>query len=86
MKLRFKCPRCGGDKLEEVTKDVILEAEIILDDEGNFDSYGYKTTHSDSGVDSIQCRKCGHDTGLSDVNDIAEYLEDNEMSDKGEDE
>ena len=55
---KFKCPKCGCNRLEEVMTDVVQSSVIsIVGDGGEAD---YENTSTDGGeVDRIQCLECG---------------------------
>ena len=57
--LKFKCPKCNHNQLEEVMIDVVQSSTIDnIDEEGYVD---YEHTSSEGGeVDRYQCAKCGY--------------------------
>ncbi len=54
----FQCPKCGGNRLEEVMRDVVVASRIVSLDEGGDTVYGHQT-HEDGKVDRYQCVDCG---------------------------
>lgn len=77
--MKFKCPECDSNQLEEVMIDVVQSSIISeIDSEGYVD---YENTSTDGGeVDRYQCSKCGHliknEIGgkINDVEELAEWL------------
>lgn len=59
MLLPFKCPSCGGTKLEEVMVDVTVTTTIKTVGEGGDLSYG-ECSHEEGEVLQYQCQTCGH--------------------------
>lgn len=58
--LNFKCPFCGGDRLEEVCTDAVLSHIIKLAaDPDDFNEYGESEVF-DASVDHYQCARCGY--------------------------
>jgi hypothetical protein len=79
MNLKFECPKCGCDFLEEIMSDVIVNSAIMnLDSEGDFD-YGEQIR--DGGVvERYQCEGCGwevvddFDCTIDDSLELVEWL------------
>ena len=59
MKLNFKCPDCGDNKLESVEVDVTASSIIAdIDEDGDFD---YDVPYCDGGyIERFQCTNCGY--------------------------
>jgi predicted RNA-binding Zn-ribbon protein involved in translation (DUF1610 family) len=56
--VKFKCPDCGGHRIEEIMSDVTVASEITCIPEGGDLDYGEQT--SDGGVvERYQCMHCG---------------------------
>jgi len=79
--LKFKCPHCGCDTLEEVCVDVVLTHTIILPvDPDDCNEYGEDEVF-DCRVDHYQCASCGYvllregDHPIRSEDTLREYLE-----------
>jgi hypothetical protein len=54
----FRCPQCGGHRLEEVMTDVFVSSEVLYCDAEGGMEYGQEA--NDGGeVDRYQCLDCG---------------------------
>ena len=69
---KFKCPKCGCNRLEEVMTDVVQSSVIAVVEDGAAD---YENTSTDGGVvDRIQCLECGK-VVASDYEELADVAE-----------
>lgn len=88
MKLQFKCPRCGGNRLQEKMINVVLISEITeinvdekKDSPANLE-YGYKTT-DEGEVEHYICTDCDYipvDVMGDPINDclyLGDWIKDN---------
>ena len=61
--LKFKCPKCGHDRIEEIMINVIVSTPICrinVIDNGYESEYDHsKAENYDGQVDRYQCAKCG---------------------------
>ena len=77
--LKFKCPKCKNNQIEEVMTDVVQSSTIdYIDSEGYVD---YENISTEGGeVDRYQCGKCGYviknEIGgkINDAEELAEWL------------
>jgi len=83
MKIKFNCPACDYDRMEEILSDV-TQASVIVEVEPDCAEYGEHST--DGGViDRFQCVGCGWPI-LDDLNseittyeELYKWLESNDM-------
>ena len=54
----FKCPACGGHRLEEIQVNVTVATDVELLGEGGDTQYGHQT-NEDGVTDRFQCMECG---------------------------
>jgi len=61
--LKFKCPKCGHDRIEEIMINVIVSTPVcrINVSDGNYEpEYDHlKAENYDAQVDRYQCAECG---------------------------
>ena len=80
--LKFKCPKCGGDRLDEICTGVIQASEITdIDVENAILDYG-ETSYDGGELSHYQCLKCSYvleDNGVTieDVEDLIDWLKKN---------
>ena len=64
--LKFTCPECGKNRLEEVTVDVVQYSEITaIDEETSAVDYGGHNTDGGN-VNCYQCLDCGYEIEFED--------------------
>jgi len=70
--MKFKCEKCGCDRLEEVLSDVTQSTEIldVLEDEID---YGNQSCDGGS-LDRYQCLNCGKTLPCTSHEELFEYL------------
>ena len=56
--MKFTCPECNHNKLEEVLSDVTVISEISSIDENGEVEYG-KQTNCDGSICRYECKACG---------------------------
>lgn len=70
----FKCPQCGGSRLEEVMENVTASTVVESIGEGGDVEYG-KVSHEDGNVVRFQCVSCGWEVpGVIDALGLWDYL------------
>ena len=78
--LKFKCPKCGFNRMEEVMTGVTVST--IINDLGIEDEFidcNYGNASNDGGeVDRYQCVSCGHVVATNEE-DLIEFLTKNKM-------
>ena len=86
MNLKFTCPGCKGNRLEEVMENVTVSSEVTnIDDEGDHD-YGIQTNENGE-LSHFQCVKCGYileikdgegnDRSVTEPDELAEWIREN---------
>jgi len=78
--MKFKCPECGDDRIEEVLLGVVQYTEVqnVTDEDGN-PSIKYGEHSLDAGeVSHFQCLHCGEHIA-DDEEDLLAYLKENDM-------
>jgi hypothetical protein len=79
--LKFKCPACDSNELEEVMTNVTQYSSISIIEEGENGvvAIDYANNNCEDGeVDHYQCMGCGYIlTGVHDEIDLAEWLKKN---------
>lgn len=77
--LKFECPKCGGNKLELVTTECMVQTLFELFDEEPCVIYGENEVF-DGDFDMIQCADCGYiiqeDGHNVDEDEIHNWVED----------
>ena len=79
--LKFKCPKCSKDLLEEIMINVIVSTPICRINQigDNYEpEYDYsKAENFDGQVDRYQCAKCGFIVPVRSLDDLAatEYMQ-----------
>jgi len=87
--LVFKCPKCGGNKLEEVMVNVVVVSELkeIVLEKDVITVFHGEQTNEDGEVDRYQCVNCGYALEfvveeeelwpVMDLEDLAKWFEQN---------
>ena len=57
--LKFKCPDCHNEKLEEVCSNAAISVPVTITDDGNYGTFG-KVEVLESHPDRFQCDYCGY--------------------------
>lgn len=73
MTLKFKCPECGGDKLEEVVYDALVHLPVERIENEYEISYDYPEIQ-DGRIDRYQCNCCGYIIEATNSEDLYEWL------------
>lgn len=68
--LKFKCPECGGNKIEIVENTIAVSEITEIKEDGNFE-YG-PVDNIDGETSCYQCSKCGFVITDEDGNDISD--------------
>jgi len=86
-KLKFKCPKCNGNRLEEVCTQVVQSSEITdIDAENELLDYG-GTSYDGGELSHYQCLECSYvlideDVAVETVEDLIAWLKENCPQDK----
>lgn len=68
----FRCPKCGGHRLEEVMLDVTVFSDVVSCGTGGDCEYG-KQSNDGGAVDRYQCSECGWT--VPDIHDAEQLFE-----------
>lgn len=78
--MKFKCRKCGHNRLEEVMTNVTQSTEIVGVDEDDLLIYGNATTDGGE-LDRFQCGKCGAVIkGVSSMDGLVAWLKEEGMA------
>lgn len=69
MEIKFKCPKCGCEHLEEVLSNVTQYSIIdVIDDDGAIDYRDKGMSYDGGEVNRYQCNECGFTVGEDETN------------------
>ena len=77
--LKFKCSKCGNDKIEEILVNVVQNSVIDVIDESGAIDYDPNIVTEEGEIDRYQCSGCGYvlknDYGkISTPEDLVEWV------------
>lgn len=64
-KLEFACPKCGGNRIEQVFTDAVAFSDVTLYEDSEDDVYGEITIEGEE-FRFFQCAKCGWSIPITD--------------------